>query len=328
MIKPKIKREHSPERLLSTAAAKPRGAIATLFAASPAHQKMDDDTARTRPKQLSRPTPRKAEDRGSGDDSSKGLHLLESHRWTDFPLLGSPQLPRLCHLPSFVDGTVFRFPRPVGTPSTPAELIDDESEYGFDDGFGTFAVRMKTTTSAWRRISGSFYSLLGWKLPNKKEKAGGEKVHIGMVVIRRNAVIMLEVLDRTNVDMPKVGRISMKRRGYILSTAFGTGCQCLELAVDRCKSTAGLQRNSISGPIAICRRTTYYRDKFGDLTNEPNAGPPASFVDGPEAAISTSRTKAKVVFMPVATYRYILRINDSSASQQTLEFGRSFKISQ
>lgn len=39
-----------------------------------------------------------------------------------------------------------------------------------------------------------------------EEKAGGEKVRIGMVVIRGNAVVMLEALDRINVDMPKIGR--------------------------------------------------------------------------------------------------------------------------
>ena len=56
-----------------------------------------------------------------------------------------------------------------------------------------------------------------------EEKAGGEKVRIGMVVIRGNAVVMLEVrtpnagdwkrkltkaqaLDRINQDVPKIGR--------------------------------------------------------------------------------------------------------------------------
>jgi small nuclear ribonucleoprotein G len=39
-----------------------------------------------------------------------------------------------------------------------------------------------------------------------EEKAGGEKVRIGMVVIRGNAVVMLEALDRINIDMPKIGR--------------------------------------------------------------------------------------------------------------------------
>ncbi|KAH6637910.1 small nuclear ribonucleoprotein-like protein G [Boeremia exigua] len=39
-----------------------------------------------------------------------------------------------------------------------------------------------------------------------EEKAGGEKVRIGMVVIRGNAVVMLEALDRINQDMPKIGR--------------------------------------------------------------------------------------------------------------------------
>jgi len=54
----------------------------------------------------------------------------------------------------------------------------------------------------------------------------------------------------------------------------------------------------------VHRRITHYRDEFGDLINEPNAGPQASFVDDLKAAISTSRTKAKVVFMPVAKYQY------------------------
>jgi small nuclear ribonucleoprotein G len=40
-----------------------------------------------------------------------------------------------------------------------------------------------------------------------EERAGGEKVRIGMVVIRGNAVVMLEVrLDRINQDVPKIGR--------------------------------------------------------------------------------------------------------------------------
>ena len=39
-----------------------------------------------------------------------------------------------------------------------------------------------------------------------EEKAGGEKVRIGMVVIRGNAVVMLEALDRINQDVPKIGR--------------------------------------------------------------------------------------------------------------------------
>ncbi|KAJ8108002.1 hypothetical protein OPT61_g8481 [Boeremia exigua] len=39
-----------------------------------------------------------------------------------------------------------------------------------------------------------------------EEKAGGEKERIGMVVIRGNAVVMLEALDRINQDMPKIGR--------------------------------------------------------------------------------------------------------------------------
>ncbi|KAL7778920.1 hypothetical protein CFE70_008421 [Pyrenophora teres f. teres 0-1] len=39
-----------------------------------------------------------------------------------------------------------------------------------------------------------------------EEVAGGEKVRIGMVVIRGNAVVMLEALDRINQDVPKIGR--------------------------------------------------------------------------------------------------------------------------
>jgi len=39
-----------------------------------------------------------------------------------------------------------------------------------------------------------------------EEKAGGEKTRIGMVVIRGNAVVMLEALDRINQDVPKIGR--------------------------------------------------------------------------------------------------------------------------
>lgn len=54
----------------------------------------------------------------------------------------------------------------------------------------------------------------------------------------------------------------------------------------------------------VHRRITHYRDEFGDLLNEPNAGPQASFVDDLKASISKSRTKAKVVFMPVAKYQY------------------------
>jgi hypothetical protein len=54
----------------------------------------------------------------------------------------------------------------------------------------------------------------------------------------------------------------------------------------------------------VHRRITHYRDEFGDLINEPNAGPQASFVDDLKAAISTSRTRAKVVFIPVVKYHY------------------------
>ncbi|KAF3052351.1 hypothetical protein E8E11_010580 [Didymella keratinophila] len=57
MTDPKIKREHNTERPPSIAPAKPRGAIATLFAATPAQQKRDDDTTRTRPKYTPRPLP-------------------------------------------------------------------------------------------------------------------------------------------------------------------------------------------------------------------------------------------------------------------------------
>lgn len=54
----------------------------------------------------------------------------------------------------------------------------------------------------------------------------------------------------------------------------------------------------------VHRRITHYRDEFGDLINEPNAGPQASFVDDLKASISKSGAKAKVVFMPVAKYQY------------------------
>lgn len=36
-----------------------------------------------------------------------------------------------------------------------------------------------------------------------EEKAGGARDHIGMVVIRGNAVVMLEALDRINTDEHK-----------------------------------------------------------------------------------------------------------------------------
>jgi small nuclear ribonucleoprotein G len=39
-----------------------------------------------------------------------------------------------------------------------------------------------------------------------EEKAGGEKVRIGMVVIRGNAVVLVEALDRINLEIPKIGR--------------------------------------------------------------------------------------------------------------------------
>lgn len=48
------------------------------------------------------------------------------------------------------------------------------------------------------------------------------------------------------------------------------------------------------------RRITHYRDEFGDLVVEPDAGPQASFVDDLKAAVSASGTTAKVVFMPIA----------------------------
>jgi hypothetical protein len=46
----------------------------------------------------------------------------------------------------------------------------------------------------------------GKKASRVREKPGGEKVRIGIVIIGPNAVVMLEALDRINVDMPKVGR--------------------------------------------------------------------------------------------------------------------------
>ena len=73
-------------------------------------------------------------------------------------------------------------------------------------------------------------------------------MRIGMVVIRGNAVVMLKLFDDTNIDMPKVGRQSTKRREHILPVAFETGCNCLELAAERCESMAGLQHKLISGP--------------------------------------------------------------------------------
>ncbi|UPX10118.1 uncharacterized protein EKO05_0000789 [Ascochyta rabiei] len=47
------------------------------------------------------------------------------------------------------------------------------------------------------------------------------------------------------------------------------------------------------------RRITHYRDEFGDLICEPDAGPQASFVDDLKAAMSTSGTKARPVWHPV-----------------------------
>ncbi|KAF1836690.1 small nuclear ribonucleo protein-like protein G [Decorospora gaudefroyi] len=39
-----------------------------------------------------------------------------------------------------------------------------------------------------------------------EEKRGGEKIRIGMVVIRGDSVVLLEALDRINQDVPKIGR--------------------------------------------------------------------------------------------------------------------------
>ncbi|OSS52908.1 hypothetical protein B5807_02315 [Epicoccum nigrum] len=39
-----------------------------------------------------------------------------------------------------------------------------------------------------------------------EEKAGDEKARIGMVVIRGNTVVILEALDRININVPKIGR--------------------------------------------------------------------------------------------------------------------------
>lgn len=52
------------------------------------------------------------------------------------------------------------------------------------------------------------------------------------------------------------------------------------------------------------RRVTHYKDEFGDLISEPNAGPQASFVDDLKAAVSASGTKAKVAFLAVAKYEF------------------------
>ncbi|KAJ4372194.1 hypothetical protein N0V83_003968 [Neocucurbitaria cava] len=39
-----------------------------------------------------------------------------------------------------------------------------------------------------------------------EERPGGEKLRLGMVVIRGNSVVMLEALDRINQEQPKIGR--------------------------------------------------------------------------------------------------------------------------
>lgn len=57
MAKVRIKKEPSPEQPLLTAPANSRGAIATLFAASPARTKRDDVDAPVRPKYTPRPLP-------------------------------------------------------------------------------------------------------------------------------------------------------------------------------------------------------------------------------------------------------------------------------
>jgi hypothetical protein len=50
------------------------------------------------------------------------------------------------------------------------------------------------------------------------------------------------------------------------------------------------------------RRITHYKDEFGDLISEPDAGPQASFVDDLKAAVNASGTKARVNFMPVTQH--------------------------
>lgn len=45
-------------------------------------------------------------------------------------------------------------------------------------------------------------------------------------------------------------------------------------------------------------RITQYCDEFGDLICEPGSGPQASFVNDLMAAVSSSRTAAKVTFLP------------------------------
>ncbi|KAF1927025.1 uncharacterized protein M421DRAFT_93595 [Didymella exigua CBS 183.55] len=60
MPKLKIKSETSPEQSLSTTSSKPRGAIATLFAAPPADRKRDGDAPRPPTKYTPRPLPLRA----------------------------------------------------------------------------------------------------------------------------------------------------------------------------------------------------------------------------------------------------------------------------
>ncbi|KAJ4350658.1 hypothetical protein N0V95_004563 [Ascochyta clinopodiicola] len=47
------------------------------------------------------------------------------------------------------------------------------------------------------------------------------------------------------------------------------------------------------------RCITHYRDEYGDLICEPDAGPQASFVDDLKAAMSASGTQAKLIWRPV-----------------------------
>jgi hypothetical protein len=49
----------------------------------------------------------------------------------------------------------------------------------------------------------------------------------------------------------------------------------------------------------VHRRITQYKDEFGDLISEPDAGPQASFFDDLKAALSASGTDAHVSFRPV-----------------------------
>lgn len=60
MPEPRIKREQSLEQPLSATPSKRRGAIATLFAASPSDRKRDDDAAQHPPKYTPRPLPLRA----------------------------------------------------------------------------------------------------------------------------------------------------------------------------------------------------------------------------------------------------------------------------